>query len=176
MENEQAGWLQTYLNESTERRLCTGINCTTCGALEFRRGLWDRLHTVTALPCQPTRVGALTIAEALVAVSPVMGSESEFERAVRLILFDVWVLLGSGAERGPLENQLGSSWAGEVLARMRAHSAKVQAERQARMAFEAGAEARREEKRRLKRERHAARLAKKAERDRVWHQRHSKQS
>lgn len=34
-------WLHAYLIESVRRNLCTKIHCTTCGAMEFRRGMHD---------------------------------------------------------------------------------------------------------------------------------------
>jgi hypothetical protein len=112
--------------------------------------------------------GAAAIALALRRVQPGDLPANEFESAVRLILYDIWPFFRSEAGESELVNILHETWAGSVLARMQAHSAARDAERRARAEYEAGAEKRKEEKRLLKQQRHAARPVAKAERDRLW--------
>ena len=46
-------WLQSYLIESIDKRLCTNIDCTTCGAHPFRHGLLDAVPRATDQPRPP---------------------------------------------------------------------------------------------------------------------------
>jgi hypothetical protein len=34
-----SNWLEAYLLDAVSKKLCTKIHCTTCGALDFRRGV-----------------------------------------------------------------------------------------------------------------------------------------
>lgn len=159
-----ANWLQTYLEKAVERKLCTRIYCTTCGAMDFRRGVLRALGRHTGHP--PLEyfdlVCALEIANALAGVTPPSDDASEFEAAARCLLFDLW------SSNQAIEARLSGSWAGGVLARMQGHQAATIAARRAREEFERGAPGRREEERRLRQERHQARLVLKKERDRLW--------
>ncbi len=163
-------WLESYLCDALKRNVCTKVGCTTCGAREFRKGLLVeaakqmRLARLTRL----NRVSAVVIAQALAAVnSCAVIPADKFESAVRLILTDIWALLGEpNAERviGPL---LFGSWAGDLLMRMKLHHAAVM---EAHKQFEeqndpARVEARRAEKRRQRQRGHEERLARKRERD-----------
>lgn len=166
--SQDDSWLQRYLEESVRRKLCTKIHCTTCGAMEFRKGLWEQLRSATGLELGPMFGGASAMAHALARVQQGEAAAREFEKAVRLILFEIWPFLGVGEGDSELAVILRGSWAGSVLARMLEHAAAREAARRSHAEFEAGAEKRREEKKRLKQEQHAARLTAKAERDRLW--------
>jgi len=74
--------------------------------------------------------------------------------------------------RSDVEQLLAGSWAGDVLARMKAHHDAREKQRLEREAFEGpeGVRRRREERQ----QRHRARLEAKRERDRQWHERHGK--
>ena len=168
--SEDDNWLQRYLEDAVERKLCTQIHCTTCGAKEFREGYREQLRRATGHEHGPMFGGASLLAHALAGVTQGKAAEPELDHAVRLILFEIWPFLGEGEGESQLAVILRGSWAESVLARMQAHANARKAARAEREEFEAGAAKRKEEKNRLKRERLAARLAGKAERDRLWHE------
>jgi hypothetical protein len=169
-------WLQTYLVEAVRRNLCTQIYCTTCGAMEFRRGVLVALTEATGWgPRQEwDREGAIEIMRALTTVTPDGTDTQALIPAVQCLLFD----LGSGIprfDRGA-EALLGDSWAGEIRREMKEHHAASVAERRAREEFQdpVRVQQRREEKKRVKQERHRERLALKKERDRIWREKQGK--
>ena len=168
-------WLQAYLIESIDKRLCTRIYCTTCGAQEFRHGLLDAVARATDQPRPPHLDGksADAIAEALARVEPVQSRTGpdhkvidprRYKETVRLVIFDLWAILT------PLDSILGNTWAGNVLESMRSHERSVQSYRDSRIEHESPERVaeRREEKRRQRRGPHEQRLALKKERDRLW--------
>jgi len=67
---------------------------------------------------------------------------------------------------------LKTAWAGAILREMQEHYERLQVARQRQAEYESSAAvaARREKRQRLKREKHAERLARKTERDRLWRQ------
>ncbi len=161
-------WLQAYLIDATNRKLCTQIHCTTCGAMEFRRGV---LHALTSATGQPLRQhfdreSSIEIARALSRVTPDDNALLSLEQAVRCLLFDLWS--GIPVIDKDLEVLLTGSWAGDVLRRMKEHHEALQAARRAAAELQANAPKRREEQKRLKQEQHEKRLAMKKERDRLW--------
>lgn len=165
-------WLQTYLLESVRKNLCTQIFCTTCGAMDFRRGLLIALARATDQQPVPQidHESALAIAAALARVRAAEGEQRKLEDAVQLVLFEIWNTVGEVAVERQLDPILQGTWAGSVLARMKEHHKERKA---ARYAFAENqdpvrVQQRREEKQRLKQERHTARLAMKIERDRIW--------
>lgn len=114
---------------------------------------------------------ARTVARALARVSPEADRSLETEDAVRLILFEMWRPIGSATAEREVEPLLAGSWAGEVLAGMKAHQQarreawRHHAENQLRQEQQRG------EKQHLKQEQHAERLQRKKERDRLWRER-----
>ena len=119
---------------------------------------------------------AVDIARGLASIHPVGGACYHVEEAVRLVLFDIWYAVGEEARERDLEPVLAGTWAGSVLERMKAHH---QARMEARRAFAESQDPervrqKREEKRRLRQEKHAERLALKKERDRIWRAKHEK--
>jgi hypothetical protein len=168
-------WLQTYLVEAVRRSLCTKIYCTTCGAMEFRRGVLVALTEATGLaPRQKmNHEAAIEITRALGAVTPDGTEGQTLEPAVRYLLFDLWSDI---FRRGEIEALLSDSWAGGVLRAMEKHNAARVAEHRDREEFQdpVRVQQRREEKKRLKQERHRERLALKEERDRIWREKQGK--
>ena len=110
---------------------------------------------------------ARTVARALARVSPEADRSLETEDAVRLILFEMWRPIGSATAEREVEPLLAGSWAGEVLAGMKAHQ---QARREA-WRHHAENQLRQEQQRGEKQEQHAERLQRKKERDRLWRER-----
>jgi hypothetical protein len=162
----RVNWLSRYLQESVDRKICTRIYCTACGAMTFRTGVLRALAAETGQP-----IGshydvkqATTIARALAEVAPTPFEAQRFEAAVRCLVFELWHALGPWT----LLPLVKGTWAGGVLDRMQAHYEARQAAEQARQQFEAAAPARRAEKQRAKQQRHQARLERKKERDRAW--------
>jgi hypothetical protein len=166
----ETNWLQQYSPESINKNLCTKIMCTTCGALEFRTGLMAGLARATGLPLTPELDldRARVLAGALTGVSPMKDHSTELEGAVRLILFEIWRMIGTVVAEREIEPILAGTWACGVLARMKAHhQARLNAHR-AHAESEAELQQRRQEKRRLRQEEHAERLERKKQRDRIW--------
>jgi hypothetical protein len=166
-------WLQQYLAESVREGRCTRIYCTTCGAREFRKGLIAALEKETGQP-RASSVGAdnaFAIVHALTNVRPFNTEDaSRMEQAVRLILFEIWRTATSKRAEREWEPLLNGTWAGDVLARMKAHHERLQIARRARAEYESPlrVEERRAQKRKKRQEAHALRLALKVERDRLW--------
>ncbi len=176
----EAGWLQDYLTGAVGRNLCTRIHCTTCGAIEFRQGLLSELTRVTSRQGleKLDHRSAVEIARSLALVHPVGVARYRVEEAVRLVLFDIWYAVGEEARERDLGPVLAGTWAGSVLERMKAHH---QERMEARRAFAESQDPervrkKRDEKRRLRQEKHAERLALKKERDRIWRTKHEKGS
>ncbi len=167
-------WLQSYLDESVRKNLCTQIHCTTCGAMEFRKGVFDFLMQARGqqLKNASEREKPVEIAKALAKVQPTSSDLLKFEEAIRCLLFDL--CSGLPFLDNEIEAILSGSWAGDVLRRMQEHHKARQAVRRARAAFEApeNVQKRREEKKRLKQEQHQQRLVLKKERDRAWREKH----
>ena len=63
----EANWRHAYLVDAVTRNLCTRIGCTTCGALDFRRGVLTALASVMGQPAEKRfdEQRALEIAHAL---------------------------------------------------------------------------------------------------------------
>ena len=165
-------WLQRYLFESVRKNLCTRIRCTTCGAGEFRNGL---LYAAARAIGQERFEGldetsALVIVRALGRVHPVPHLERQTEEAIRLVLFNIWTVLGEAAMARKFEPLLAGSWAGGILERMKAQYKAESERRKAIAEFQdpVCVQQRQEEKRARKEQKHKERLALKKERDRIW--------
>src|SRR5262249_59475481 len=112
-------WLQDYLVDAVAKNLCTKIRCTTCGALEFRRGLLKAAAKASGANNFETldSVSASVILDSLARITAGAHRQTETEGAVRLLLFDLWnSMLLQGRE-----HLLAGSWAGGVLEGMKAH-------------------------------------------------------
>jgi hypothetical protein len=163
-------WLTPFLERAVAKKLCTQIYCTTCGALEFRRGCLREWATAVRQPA-PDRFGrdaAIGVGLALARVPRAPHHGPAFEQAVRCILFDLWRTLGDHGLAEGVEPALAGTWAGDVLAGMKAHYQRRLDARRAAAAQLELIEERRAEKRRLKEQQQADRLVRKVERDRVW--------
>lgn len=167
-------WLHSYLVKSVRRNLCVRFFCTTCGAMEFRRGVLKALAQYAGhLPLQHfDRSSAIEIAKALSEIELSRGDALRLEEATRCLLFDLAHTIGE-AKLAPI---LDKSWGGGVLVRMQEHYKVRRAEAHARQEYEdsANVQKRREEKKRQRQERHQQRLALKKERDRIWLEKHGK--
>lgn len=163
-----------YLRQFIRAGLCTQISCTTCGATDFRRGLVSALQSATGRHGNAAidREGALLIAEALASLDAPVDNSWRLEEAVRLALFDIWYAIGVDRAERVLQPIVEGTWAGDVLARMKAHYEAREAARRAVAESQdpVRVQKSREDKRRIRQERHAERLARKKERDRLWHE------
>ena len=165
---KESSWLQEFIERAVEKKVCVQIHCTTCGASEFREALWKGVGSTTTGTFGPMFGNARVLAQLLVGLEKKRGYTHEHEQAVGLMLFEIWPFLGKEDGESELAGVLRGTWAGEVLAGMKAHWIARRKARRAHEEGEASAPKRREEKKRLKAEQHAARLAAKAERDRLW--------
>ncbi len=163
-------WLNDYLAESVRRKLCTKIHCTTCGAREFRLGVLRTMSENQGIPPQTEYDGknVVEIAKALAGIRPGESRSVLLEGAVRCLLVD----LSSPIPilNAELYSVLDGTWAGELLRKMEDHENARTKERRARDEYEdpVNIQKRRDEKKRLKAERHRERLEQKKERDRLW--------
>jgi hypothetical protein len=170
-----ADWLEHYLVEAVRKNLCTKIRCTTCGALEFRKGLL----TAAAKAIGRDRFEAFDETSAPVIIrslatvnAPPAHLQPQMEEAVHLVLFDLWSSLMLQRH----EHLLTGAWADGVLERMKAH---YQAETERHRAIAESedpvlVQRRREEERSLKQQKHQERLTLKKDRDRIWRQNQKK--
>jgi ADP-ribosylglycohydrolase len=129
--NPAAQWLLDFLIEAKSRRLCTKVNCTTCGAREFR----NRLRAVTAQALVDSEPQALDqyywtfLAKSLAEVNPDQRARARLIEGVRLIICDLRVRFFAAPGRRRLHKLLDGSWAGEVLASMEAHQEMIRLRR-----------------------------------------------
>jgi hypothetical protein len=119
---------------------------------------------------------ALVIASLLRAVEPDQRELWKWDNAVRLIFFDAWYTIGQECAQCELEPILADSWAGGVLARMKAH---YRARQKALAAYREynnheTIRKRHEEKARARQQRHAERLKGKRPRGQIGIEEHKK--
>ena len=166
-----SNWLEAYLSAAVREELCTKINCTTCGATAFRKGVLGALAKATGEPLRQSfyREGNIEIAKALADVRPSIDTARPIENAVMCLLNELWS--GMPFLDREIESLMVGSRAGEILNRMKAHHEARETKRHDYEASQdpAAVQRRREEKKRLNQERHEERLALKRERDRLWH-------
>jgi hypothetical protein len=114
-------WLQGYLRDCVDNSVCTKINCTTCGAQEFRIGLSKGLgiNSTSIRHAGFERGEILKIASALAGIPSPMLRLLAWEKAVRLII----MVLRTGMPNldREVEDLFVGSWADEVLKRMKEH-------------------------------------------------------
>ena len=164
-------WLQTYLIECIGKDdLCIEPFCTTCGALEFRRGVLGALEKVTGqrpngkLDADRAR----SILLALKNVNPIAGKQSRIDDALYILLTDLRSVIGAGEMIRILGDA--ETWAGREFHDLRdSEKARNDAAR-ARVEYfsPANVQKRRDEKKRVRQEKHQQRLALKKERDQKW--------
>jgi hypothetical protein len=135
-EPSSENWLQEYVSEAVSRPLCTMIGCTTCGAYEFRSGLYVRIAG-----SDTPRLSAAARAEILLGLMSELkppepasfpwelaadGAEQlllklmgelrrpervlfkRWEKAVRLMIYGCWSDLGGNRALPLLQNRLRS--------------------------------------------------------------------
>lgn len=162
----KSDWLHAFLLEAVNKRLCTKIFCTTCGAMEFRTGVLAGLEAGCDDPrsLSRNRDSVMELADALSGVDFQGEMPDGMIQALRCLIFDMWS--GIPILDQEVEARLGDSLAGFVLSSMKKHHAEREAAR-AKHSPEI-IKARREEKKLIKQEQHIKRLARKEERDRLW--------
>ena len=165
------------------KRLCIKVGCTTCGAMEFRRGLHDRAARAVGLPIRmPIRDPNWRYDERIVSewirqlslLTPNPERGDRWFHAVCLIFFDVWRTVGTPTAERVYQPVVEGTWAGSVLRAMQEHFRHREEACRQHEVFHSRevVEARRADKRRLKQQAHAERLARKKERDRLWFEQH----
>ena len=161
-------WLQDYLKEAARSSMCMKIGCTTCGAHDFRKGLFARLPAGRSDIRNPTfrpRILALDQAQSLALGQAIAGLERPLSPAqaeqegVRFLLYEIW---RTGHLSPQIEVLLAGTWAGGVLKAMQEHERQREAARRAHDMRSDPEAARRE-----RQIRHAVRLEAKKERDRL---------
>lgn len=171
-------WLVDYLDDAIERNLCVRICCTVCGALAFRRGIYDRaareigirgsicqdFHYIAGLP-------SATIEKELIYQLSLLNPDATRSRVwfhpVRLIIYDIWWSIDRIAFYSELMPVLKETWAGSVLHAMEEHNySRIQAELER--------HAQQEKKRMLKQKALEERALRKKDRDRIWFEKHPK--
>ena len=102
-------WLAALIDRATRRDYCMRTNCSTCGALPFRRALWAGAeHAAPLLPENE-------IADQLATLPADTSSE-----AMRLVIYDLYRRVGeAGVDR--LAKTLADTPAGDEYRRMQAH-------------------------------------------------------
>ena len=169
-------WLVFFLTRAMDRDLCVRINCTTCGSHAFEQELSAETHRCYQPtdgfldPGQP----ALFLAEMLAKLDVHRKGSDYLRGSVMKIIYDLEKVFVRREDGVTLDDVLGNSWAGGILADMRAHHERVQ---QARRDFKRSqnpkfVEAERARKRARKAWRHAERLERKKQRDRIWRELH----
>jgi hypothetical protein len=149
--------------------------CTTCGALEFRTGLMSSLTQAMGQPVasEIDLVRGRALARGLARLRPAPDRSSEWEQAVRLMLFETWRSADASTFERELEPLLAGTWAGDALTGMKAHERVRQDARQRHAQSQVRQQQERAEKLRLKQETHIERLERKKERDRLWRARNT---
>ena len=166
--SEDSKRLEDFIEHAIDKKMCVQIHCTTCGAREFRQGLWTAIGGKSKGDLGPMFGNAAALAALMVGLRKKDGYAYEHENAVRLMLFEIWPFLGKEDGESELESILCGTWSGDVLVRMKAHWAARREAQRAHAEREANAPERRNSKKRLKAQQHAGRLAAKAERDQLW--------
>jgi len=146
-------WLFEFLQRAVERDLCTKYLCTTCGAMEFRRGLW---RAAEANHCTETDV-----AQALAHIEGEAHSEDPFARALYLAVTEVCDAIGEAAAA----RILAVSWAGRVLQSIRGQRVTSAISRKHVEAAQHAAQEAAKERKRQRQARHEGRLEKKRARE-----------
>lgn len=185
-------WLGDYLDEAVARKLCVRVGCTTCGAMEFRHGL----YTCAAAAIGVAPLSSLSghndiayervrqaqsdgrirseLARQLALLDPDPARRRNWLDAVRLILCELWRAAGDAAAEREYQPIIEGTWSGSILRAMQEHSRRRDEERRQFGSFNSpeSVRARREAKRGLKQQAHAERLARRKERDRLWFEQH----
>jgi len=86
-------WLGDYLADAIVRRLCARVGCTTCGAMEFRQGLYSRAARAVGLPADARKNERILeeLITQLTLLSPTTADQHEWFDAVSLIFCEILV-------------------------------------------------------------------------------------
>jgi len=178
-------WLEALILEGVSRRLCIQPVCSTCGSMEFRKMMLDRIpeapgeHGPHRLQDPATATALLSALAEVRAPSslPTQLPRSQtgaYVAAVRAIHF--WISNARSVPYRETRELLGDSFAASVLSAMERHHAEQEARRSRHEKFNSPEqiEARRAEKARLRQEKMQGRRERKRERDRIWWETHEK--
>ncbi len=115
-------WLQHVLSRAVAENWCMQMNCTTCGALEFRGALgFIERDAAGYIRRRPLNIEeGQEIAGALRHCTRPDTESYKAESGIMLTLYEIWCIFGDEAHNR-LFPSLDGSWAGEILARMRTH-------------------------------------------------------
>lgn len=172
-ESSQTAWLPPFLERAATEPMCTKPYCTTCGAMPFRRGFRELAAGALGRPAQG-RIDmeiAVEIARQLALVpEPERMLHERVFQAMRLIFCELWNAVGPAAAEAVLVPLLQGTWSEQVRRQMYVHHNARAAEARRIQQYESpeAVRARREEKKRLRQEKHRQRLEAKKERDRIW--------
>lgn len=190
-------WLLNLLKRAVAKDggMCVKVACTTCGAGQFLTALRCEAQvaawSVSAPPLEPAAINALVQAlaarrdaadnawwlappfkpdtvSALVQALAALDTPRRFQMALRLVLFELWVVLDEDAFHNCVESRVEGTPVGRFLDEMRAHSAAVEHRRLEHEAEAAAGAARREEGRRQRQAAHEERRRAKPARDAAW--------
>ncbi len=153
-------WLEACILSAISRNLCIEMNCTTCGALEFRNEL-----IMLAAKNRVFEDLDYTIVYALAEIKDIH-EDYLFRQAIRLVIFDIWVRRGNVVCKDMLWPRLGTGLSYKVLREMQAHSAVLQFDYENKIN---AIEENRQDKIQHKEERHKQRSERKKQIDRIWH-------
>lgn len=141
-----AGKIRELIEAAVRSDQCTKINCTTCGALEFRSGIWSallqhqdiasrRVRRVRGLTRNPARDvrelfditarittdGVRNFVRALGRLETTGPASEGLVSCLRCILYDLWNFFPD--LKAEIEHILKGTQAGEILAAMQSHHA-----------------------------------------------------
>ena len=178
----EPSWVESIITEAIEKRMCTRVHCTTCGAGQFRSRVFAKAMDLAGLEVQvadriaPRQLLAHLSMEELAAifeqvvsglrdVNAVSGQELP---ALRTILEDLDPPLMKWGVVANLSDCLEGSFVGEQYDSIRAHSAMMAEFRAEREEYESpeAAKERREGRRAKSAQTHQRRLEEKTSRDR----------
>jgi hypothetical protein len=153
--SRSANWLAEIMSRARDKNTCMQPNCTTCGAIPFRKALWASAETVS-----PGRA-AKAIADQLQKLEPPLDVEG-----IQFVLWELNRTIGP-REMSELAQGFNTSHSGDVYRRMLAHEESIAAKRKEHELRNdpVEVERRRAEKKAEKAQQHSIRLAAKAERD-----------
>lgn len=153
--SRSVNWLTEILASARDRNACMEPNCTTCGALPFRKALWASAEAASP------EAAAKAVADQLEKLEPPFDV-----KRIRFVLWELNRTIGS-KKMSELPEDFAKSYAGYIYRQMLEHEEGILARRKEHE-FRNNpieVERRRAEKKAQKGRRHRARLKAKAERD-----------
>ena len=114
------------IRQSIEERWCVQTFCTTCGSGEFKSALFriinDNQTKAIKMHVKMNRSDLEDLLCKLRGISPMSSVEArDFEPALRFILYHLWLTEPSNEMTTTLKQELGESFAGQILDKMHSH-------------------------------------------------------